>query len=282
MSKIVETFCLRWHEGMKLALLQHDIAWEDPEANFSHLAPLIADAARNGAQLVLLCEMFSYGFSMDTSKIAEPPGGPSTQFLASQAHQHGLWIGGSLPELTHDSPRPKNTLTVAGPDGSLSRYAKIHPFSYGGEDAHYSAGSKLANLQVDGLSISLSVCYDLRFAYLYWHLAETTDLFVVVANWPAKRRQHWRSLLIARAIENQTWVAGVNRVGSGGGIAYSGDSLVVNPLGEIEADGDTAGDQNPEMALYADIDHDKTAQTRQRFPFLEDRLPNFGSGLVGA
>lgn len=274
---------------MKLALLQHDIVWEDPQANFTHLQPLIAEAAGKGAQLVLLCEMFSYGFSMDTRKIAEPSGGVSAQFLVEQASQNGVWIGGSLPELaggdapiqpTDQGARPKNTFVLASPDGRLSRYAKIHPFGYGGETDHYKAGADLMTTQVSDLSVSLSVCYDLRFSYLYWRQAKETDLFVIVANWPAKRRYHWRSLLVARAIENQTWVAGVNRVGSGGGIDYCGDSLVINPQGEIVADGDISNTPNPEMTIYADIDPDITAQTRRQFPFLADRLANFGNSLT--
>ena len=293
---------------MKLALIQHDIVWEDPQANFAHLEELLAEAAQTGAQLVLLCEMFSYGFSMDTAKVAEPPGGPSTEFLVAQARKHSFWVGGSLPELAAGSPAdalpantlPTNTLIMAAPDGSLTRYAKIHPFSYGGEADHYRPGDKLASLQVGGpssnlnsptpteanpnsLSVGLSVCYDLRFPYLYWHLAPTTDLFVVVANWPAKRRHHWRSLLVARAIENQAWVAGVNRVGSGDGIDYAGDSLIVNPLGEIVADGDTTGCQpgdSPEMILTAEVTTETSEQTRKRFPFLLDRLPDFGSELI--
>lgn len=290
---------------MQLALVQHDIVWEDPQANFDRLEPKIAQAAQDGAELVLLSEMFSCGFSMDTAKVAEQPDGPSTQFLLSMAAQHNVCVGGSLPLLGSASnqasadqanaDRPHNALTLAMPDQSLHRYAKIHPFSYGQEDDHYRAGTQLATARVGGVSLGLSVCYDLRFAYLYWHLARQADLLVVVANWPAKRRHHWRSLLVARAIENQVWVAGVNRVGSGGGIDYCGDSLVVNPLGEIVADGevDRGSDMvarvtvalkpaitvNPEMTLLAEIDPDLVAQTRERFPFMRDRLTDFGAGL---
>lgn len=285
---------------MQLALIQHDIVWEDPQANFDRLEPKIAQAAQDGAELVLLSEMFSCGFSMDTAKIAEPPDGPSTQFLLSMAAQHNVCVGGSLPLLGSagdqaSGDRPHNTLTLAMPDQTLHRYAKIHPFSYGQEDDHYRAGTQLATARVGGVSLGLSVCYDLRFAYLYWHLAKQADLLVVVANWPAKRRHHWRSLLVARAIENQVWVAGVNRVGSGGGIDYCGDSLVVNPLGEIVADGevDRGSDMvarvtvalkptitaSSEMTLLAEIDPGLVAQTRERFPFMRDRLADFGAGL---
>lgn len=285
---------------MQLALIQHDIIWEDPQANFDRLEPMIAKAAQDGAELVLLSEMFACGFSMDTAKVAEPPDGPSTQFLLSMAAQHNVCVGGSLPLLgsAGDRPagdRPHNALTLAMPDQSLHRYAKIHPFSYGQEDDHYRAGTQLATARVSDVSLGLSVCYDLRFAYLYWHLAKQADLLVVVANWPAKRRHHWRSLLVARAIENQAWVAGVNRVGSGGGIDYCGDSMVVNPLGEIVADGEAsrtssmvarvtmalkpAMTANPEMTLLAEIDPQLVAQTRERFPFMRDRLTDFGGEL---
>lgn len=291
---------------MKLAVIQHDITWEQPEKNFAHLTCLVSEAADTGARLVVLAEMFSYGFSMNVSQIAEPSDGPSTQFLANHATKHNIWLGGTIPMRVEDArmlpqtPRARNTFVLAAPDGSTFSYAKIHPFTYGGEDDHYEGGDSLTQVQIEDIRVSLAVCYDLRFPYVFWPLAETTDLYLVPANWPAKRRHHWQSLLVARAIENQAYVAGINRVGTGGGITYSGDSVIISPLGEILASGameaqisstsqerippnhnspteiftladEAAAHKTPEAILTAEIDPQAVASTRSRFPFLQDR-----------
>ena len=114
---------------MRIAAVQHDIVWEDPAANFARLAPMIEGAASNDARLVVLTEMYATGFSMDTDRIAEPFDGPSAQFLEEQARAHGVWVCGSVPELQPGHERPSNCLVLAGPDGTVRRYAKIHPFS---------------------------------------------------------------------------------------------------------------------------------------------------------
>jgi predicted amidohydrolase len=256
--------------GVPVAAVQHDIVWHDREANFEHLAPKVAGAAASGARLVLLTETFSTGFSFDTPGIAEPQGGPSSQFLASMAAAHDVWVGGSCPEVRPDAPdddqRPSNVFVLAAPDGTQHRYRKIHPFSHADEERYVRAGTEFVTVDVDGLRCSLFVCYDLRFADEFWALAADTDAYLVVANWPAKRRLHWSSLLRARAIENQAYVVGVNRVGSGGGLAYSGDSAVIDPLGEILATG--AG---VETVLHADLQATHVASTRDHFRFLQDR-----------
>ena len=126
---------------IRVAGVQHDIVWEDRDANFERLAPQIAAAAGAGARLVALTEMFSTGFSLDGQRIAEPAGGPSSQFLAAQAREHDVWVCGSIPERDADSDKPYNRLVLAGPDGTMHRYEKIHPFSYAGEHERYTAGS---------------------------------------------------------------------------------------------------------------------------------------------
>jgi predicted amidohydrolase len=256
---------------LRVAAVQHDIVWNDRDANFDHLAPMIAGAAASGAGLVLLTETFSTGFGFDDlSFVTEPERGPSSQFLADQAGKHGVWVGGSCPEVHPDAPaddqRPSNCFVLAGPDGTQHRYRKIHPFSHAGEERFVRAGTALVTVDVAGFRVSMFVCYDLRFADEFWQLAPDTDLYLVPANWPEKRREHWIALLRARAIENQAYVVGVNRVGTGGRLDYSGDSRIIDPLGELLA---TAS--RSESVLLADLDTEEVESTRQHFRFLPDR-----------
>ena len=251
---------------MRIAALQSDIAWEDPEANFERLRPWIAAAAGAGARLLLLPEMYACGFSMATERIAEPVGGPSSEVLRQQAAEHGLWIAGSLPERAAGAERPHNTLLLAGPNGETHRYHKIHPFTYAGEHTHYEAGSEHVTVEIEGLRCTLFICYDLRFADEFWATAPGTDLYLVVANWPETRRHHWQTLLTARAIENQAYVAGVNRVGMGGKLRYTGDSRIIDPMGNT-----LAAASEIETLLVAEVDPQKVAETRRALPFLPDR-----------
>ena len=249
---------------MKVAAIQHDIVWEDRDATLARLGPKVARAVEEGARLVVLPEMFAVGFSMAPARVAEPVDGPTVLWLQHQATKHGIWIGGSVPE--HDSGMPRNVFVLAGPGGTLIRYAKVHPFTYSGEHQQYDAGDRLVTVDIEGVRTSLFVCYDLRFADEFWQLAHGTDLYVVVASWPEKRAHHWRSLLIARAIENQAYVVGCNRTGDGDGIHYAGGSCIIDPLGEVLA---SEGDH--EAVLFGDVDPDVVTQTRERFPFLRDR-----------
>ena len=252
---------------MRVAAIQHDIAWEDRASTLAALAPRVAQAAADGAALVVLTEMFAVGFSMATERTAEAVGGPTSTWLSDQAATHGVWIGGSVPEVEPGADRPANTFVLAGPDGTQHRYAKRHPFTYGGEDRCYRAGDHPVTVTVEGVRLSLAVCYDLRFADQFWAQAPTTDAYLVVANWPAARHHHWRALLVARAIENQAYVVGVNRVGSdGNGLAYGGGSCILDPLGAYDAD---AGDSDTTIA--ADVDPEVVAKVRARYPFLADR-----------
>jgi predicted amidohydrolase len=252
---------------VKVAAVQHDIVWEDRDANFALLGERIADAAGEGARLVVLSEMFSTGFSMATERTAEPFDGPSARFLVAQATAHGIWVCGSAPEVQPGDDLPSNTLLLAAPDGAVTRYAKIHPFRYSREHEKYAAGSDRVTVDVEGVRCSLFVCYDLRFADEFWALAGTTDCYLVVANWPAARRDHWRTLLRARAIENQAYVVGVNRVGRGGKLDYAGDSAVIGPFGEVVVEPDGPD----EVTLVADVDPERVAAIRAQYPFLPDR-----------
>jgi predicted amidohydrolase len=250
---------------VKVALVQHDIVWEDAAATREHVRPLIAKAAADGARLIVLTEMFATGFSMHPERIAEDEGGPSEQFLIDRAREHDAYLLASLAQRGTDGAY-RNNAVVAAPDGTVHRYAKIHPFTFAGEAEHYTAGDSFLNIKIDSLRMSVFVCYDLRFADEFWGLAEATDVYAVVANWPEPRREHWRLLLRARAVENQAYVIGVNRVGTDKTLTYTGDSAIIDPLGVAVAEC-PAG----ESVVTGDIDAATVSATRTTLPFLQDR-----------
>jgi predicted amidohydrolase len=252
---------------MKFAVIQNNTAWKDRDANFEALTPQIKKAVSHGANFVVLPEMFSTGFVVDDSSIGEPVGGPSSQFLSDMAAKHHIHIGGSCPEVSPDDPRPHNTFVIASPNGDQYRYHKIHPFSFGGETAYFRPGQSTQTITIDNIRITMFVCYDLRFAEEFWRTAPETDVYLVPANWPDSRREHWLTLLRARAIENQAYVVGCNRVGIGDSLTYSGDSRIIDPLGTVLAAGD-----NSVTVIYADINAAYVTEVRHQFPFMQDRV----------
>ncbi|MEZ5382830.1 MAG: nitrilase-related carbon-nitrogen hydrolase [Microthrixaceae bacterium] len=251
---------------MLIAAVQHDIVWEDAAATRAALEGRMAAAAQAGARMVVLAEMFATGFSLNAQGVAEAPDGPSVTWMTEQAGALGTWVIGSLPINTGEG-RPLNRLIAAGPAGQLTTYDKRHPFSFGREPEEYDAGDALATVTVDGMVWGLSVCYDLRFSYDYWNRATEVDGYLVVANWPRPRREHWQALLRARAIENLAYVVGVNRVGTdGAGLDYAGDSAVISPNGDV-----LAAASEREVVLLVDLDPGGAAATREHFGFLADR-----------
>jgi predicted amidohydrolase len=250
---------------MKVAAIQHDIVWEDAPQTLARVTPLIADAAAAGARLIVLTEMFATGFSMHPERVAEAEGGPIEQFLRERAATHDAYLAASIAQQGADG-RYRNNLVLAEPGGAVHRYAKLHPFSYAGEHERYAAGDRFVTVAVDELRVSLFVCYDLRFADEFWAVAADTDLYLVPANWPAARREHWSALLRARAIENQAYVVGVNRVGTVGELEHAGDSAIIDPLGQV-----LAAARPGECVLVADIDAGSVAEVRTKYPFMRDR-----------
>ncbi len=252
---------------LRVAGIQHDIVWEDARATREHLVPKVNDAVAAGAGLVVVSEMFPTGFSMDTAKVCEPPMGPSTEWLMTLADIHGVHLAGSIPTNDPELDMPVNRLVLASPSGETVTYDKIHPFSYGTEGEHYQGGDSYLITEIDGVRLAWFICYDLRFADEFWRLGPEVDGFVIPANWPRPRREHWTTLLRARAIENLAYVVGVNRVGTdGSGLAYSGDSMIMDPFGDVVAS--AAG---VETMLLADLSAERVAQVRDRYPFLNDR-----------
>lgn len=252
---------------LRVAGIQCDTAWEDPSANRAQVGPMVAEAVDRGAGLVLLPEMFATGFSMVVDRVAEPPDGPSTAFLVEHAQRHGVWVGGSIAVRDDGAERPRNCFVLAGPDGTVRRYAKRHLFSPEGEDRCFEPGDELVTVDIDGVRCTPFVCYDLRFADAFWATATSTDCYLLVANWPGKRRHHWRTLLRARAIENQAFVVGVNRAGRDPYVDYTGDSAVIDPFGETLVEAGEAP-----CVIVADVDADAVRAAREQFRFLDDRI----------
>lgn len=251
---------------MRIALLQMDLAWEDMSENHARAATGLKRAASQGARLALLPEMFATGFSMDAGRIAQPAGGPTEKFLCQAARDLDLWILAGVAET--GTPHSRNDALLVAPDGEVRRYTKIHPFSYAGEHKVMASGGKVSTWEVEGVRVTPFICYDLRFPEPFRLVADSTDLYAVIANWPVPRRAHWQALLRARAIENLAYVAGVNRVGEGGGQAYAGDSALISPWGETLL---SAAER--EAILVGDVEPEVVRAARERFPALQDRKP---------
>ena len=254
---------------MTVVPTQSDIVWEDKPANFTKARRLLQQAAPPKDSLVVLPEMFATGFSMNTEAIAESYGGPTEQFLSSLAKEHGVYVAGGAAMRGRDG-RARNKALVFSPGGELTTfYAKMRPFTPGGEAEHYVAGERPAMFRWGEATVSPFVCYDLRFPEIFRQAtaAWQPELLVVIASWPEKRILHWVRLLQARAIENQAYVVGVNRVGSDPYYQYPGRSLIVDFNGEILAD---AGGQ--EGCISATLDLPILRKYREGLPFLKDMM----------
>ncbi|MCB1845148.1 MAG: amidohydrolase [Halioglobus sp.] len=244
-------------QNLIVAPVQCELAWERPEDNRAQFGAIIA-ALEGPADLIVLPEMFTTGFSMNALANAEEPGGDTEQWLRKLARDHACAVTGSIAVRVGD--RVFNRMLFATPDG-VSHYDKRHLFRMGGEHKRYAPGNTRKIVNWRGWRINLQVCYDLRFP-VFSRNRDDYDLLLYVANWPAARREHWRALLLARAIENQACVVGVNRIGSdANGLDYSGDSLV------IAADGRTLWDaQNAESAASITLDGALLDSYRASFP----------------
>lgn len=216
---------------MRISIVQSNLHWEDPKANRAAFAQKIAPLAGQ-TDLVVLPEMFTSGFSMNAAALAEPMDGPTMQWLGDQATRLGAAITGSFICLEND--RFYNRLIFMRPDGQYEHYDKRHLFTLAREHETFTPGKERLITTWKGWRICPLICYDLRFpAWGRQPKANAFDLLIYVANWPSKRGHHWRSLLPARAIENQCFVAGVNIVGTdGAGLDYVGDSCIWDYSGQ--------------------------------------------------
>jgi omega-amidase len=247
---------------MNITLVQTKLHWENIEANLEMFSQKLQKLPQT--DLIILPEMFTTGFSMNAAALAEPMGGSAIQWMQEQAQQHQAVVTGSL--IIEENGNYYNRLIWMRPDGSYQQYDKKHLFTMAKEEETYTAGEEKILIEYKGFKICPFICYDLRFPV--WNRnTQDYDLALYVANWPAKRSYHWRSLLLARAIENQAYIAAVNRVGEDGkGFYYSGDSALIDPAGEIlyqKAD--------EEDIFQATISLDHIKEVREKLPFLKDR-----------
>ena len=245
---------------LRVSLVQQPLVWHDPAANRAHFEALLLPLAGR-TDLVVLPETFTTGFSMQVETLAEPAGGPTARWLSELASRLDAVVTGSV--ITADGGRYYNRLLWAEPSGVLRHYDKRHLFRMGREQQHFSPGRESWSTPWRGLRICPLVCYDLRFpVYSRRRTGLDYELLLYVANWPAARADAWRQLLRARAIENQAYVVGVNRVGADGlGVPHPGDSAVVDYLGQPLAE---AGAE-PAL-LTVTLDGGRLHAFRDRFP----------------
>jgi predicted amidohydrolase len=251
---------------MNIACVQFDIVWENKEANYAKVLALIRSANVARGSLVLLPEMFACGFSMDVAAIAEEHGGPTEQFLANTAREFGVFLlAGTVTRGANGKGR--NECVVFSPEGKLlARYCKMQPFVLGGELECYEPGERAMIFPCGEINVSPFICYDLRFPEVARNVAQQRPhLMTFIASWPNTRLHHWPRLLQARAIENQCYVAGVNRIGNDPRYQHSGRTMIIDPHGEILSD---AG--NAERVIQTKLDLAWLAEYRQAFPALND------------
>lgn len=255
-------------QDLKIRLVQADLVWEDIEANLDRLSEMLS-GSDGETDLILLPEMFSTGFSMNPERFAARNEDLIRPFMLRLAKKHGALIGGSV--IMEEGGEYFNRFLLMSPEGKSAIYDKRHCFTLAGEEKHYSPGKKKVVINWRGWRICPLVCYDLRFPVWSRNALNSEgqpsyDLLLYVANWPERRREAWRALLPARAIENMAFVAAVNRVGEdGNGVSHSGDSAVYDPIGE------QLGEWSYEEGVFDTvISAARLGESRERFGFWRD------------
>ena len=254
---------------LTVSLAQMEFLFGDVEANFSRVEEWVAEAAQRGSDLVLLPELWASGYDLENwRKYAAPLGAGSFKRVADLARQYKIAIGSSLLEERHG--RAYNTFVLSGPDGDTwGIYRKVHRFRLLHEEKWLGAGDQLVLAQTPWGPVGLSICYDLRFPEMFRPYAVAGScLTLIVAEWPERRVTHWSKLLQARAIENQMFVVGVNKVGKSQGAKLGGRSAIIDPWGKSLVEGDDS-----EVLLTAEVDLREAEKARRYIPVMRDRQP---------
>ncbi len=251
---------LRMTNTLKIAAIQVDLAWQKPLKNRVYFERLLPNLATQNVDLVVLPEMFSTGFTMQTEEFAEEMNGTTVQWLQNCAKSYNFLLTGSL--IIKEKGQFFNRQIFAFPNEELQYYDKRHLFRMGGEDKHYTAGAKRVIVTYKGWRICPQICYDLRFP-VWSRNCDDYDLLLYVANFPTARRKVWNTLLAARSIENQCYVVGCNRIGNdGNGLAHSGDTQILSPKGEILA----AAEENMPSTMIFTLNKEDLYAFREKFP----------------
>jgi predicted amidohydrolase len=253
-------------KSLRVALGEYDIGWHDAAVSLERASNLVAQSAASGAQLVVLPEMSTSGFTMDVN-FAEPLAGGSVARLAAMAEQAKVWLIAGVATRDADPADgfARNSALIFTPTGSLTAvYNKQRLFAYANEQRSYRTGDSSVTVNMDGVRVSPFICYDLRFPELFRRVASRTDVVIVIASWPAARREHWDVLLRARAIENQCYVIGVNRIGVGDSLTYDGGSAAYDPWGNRLDQADGGG------SAIVDVSAAEVERVRSAYPFLAD------------
>ena len=248
---------------MQVAAVQLDIAWEDKATNHTEIERMLGEADISPGAFVLLPELGDTGFSFNLDRIVDKRSLVWGQALARRLR---IWLQIGYAQRGPDG-RGRNCAAIISPEGDhLGTYEKVHPFTYGRETDYYGSGGHLLIRSCAGAAVCPLICYDLRFPELFRiGSAAGAEIVTLGANWPQARQAHWRALLIARAIENQAYVVGANRVGADPHLRYAGGSIIVSPTGEILAEADSEP-----VVLRADLNLTALRQWREQFPALRD------------
>ncbi|MBW1959119.1 MAG: amidohydrolase [Deltaproteobacteria bacterium] len=250
-------------QDLKTTIIQTELVWEDIESNLAGFDDKI-DAVMDDTHLIVLPEMFTTGFSMNPAGLAQNMQGSSVKWMIEKSRQKNADITGSI--IVRENGNFYNRLIWTNPRGEIFTYDKRHLFRMAGEEKVYHAGRQNITVELHGWKIRPFICYDLRFPVWTRNIENQYDAAIFIANWPERRSEHWKLLLQARAVENQCYVIGVNRVGTdGNGHRYSGDSSIIDPFGHIMFQ-----KQNKAVTYTADLSYETLKNARETFPVWMD------------